>query len=363
METLLERRMEQFQCRVQQNVNLADDEIARLSSYLATVKGDVADGRDQLSRLAIKTTQLLQEASGRGKRHHANFDTTASHLRAEHHAQMHDLQARQAQEVASLHQAFEDAVAEIDQRSAHTIQSKTAPVDEQIGKVQAEIKRLAATEASASQQPEDDAVEDVRELHDLEMKRQQRLESAVEARNQERLDALIQAKTRLSDCVSALEEMERNHTSGMESYRTRLETMDGRYQDRVKRETERHTRVADSLRRKQAELEKRANAVQRTIRRIERAHKKQVDDAMRKGEMLKMSIEATEARVQQTTHETGKVQAWNEKLQGLRKRLEASENGLMRTRTDNEAMKREVARLRHEAAIVKRRAMVAGKNV
>jgi hypothetical protein len=48
----------------------------------------------------------------------------------------------------------------------------------------------------------------------------------IQNRNQERLESLLQAKARLADCVSTLEETERNHTSQMASFKAQLEAMD-----------------------------------------------------------------------------------------------------------------------------------------
>jgi predicted nucleic acid-binding Zn-ribbon protein len=107
MGRVFERQMEQFQNKVQQNINLADDEISRLSTYLLTLRADIADVQDQLTRTNNKNTQLSTEHSGREKRSHANAETVIARLRAEHHMSMQNLQERYSQEINVLHKNFE----------------------------------------------------------------------------------------------------------------------------------------------------------------------------------------------------------------------------------------------------------------
>lgn len=363
MNALLERRMEQFQSKVQQNINLADDEITRLASYLQTLKGDIVDVKDQLSRVAIKTAQLQQEATGKEKRYQASIETVVAKLKKEHHSVMKELQERHSQEIAAVYQAYQEEIAEIEKVTNQKIKQRTGPVEELLAQTQNQYKRMVEAQSTVDKTLELESMEDIRVIQELELERQRRLESAIEARNQERLESLLQAKSRLSDCVATLEEMDRNHASKMQSYMTRIETMDSRYQDQMKRETEKHNRVVEQLKRRQYDLDARSAALERTRSKIERNHKRQIEQAIQEGESLKLSIEAHEARSQQTAQESGKVQAWAAKLEQLKKKLESSENNLMQARTENEAMKREIARLKHEARMARRRPVLDDKVV
>jgi hypothetical protein len=99
MSSVLERQMEELQNRVQQKINLAEDEIQRLSN-----------------RLPLKTTQLNQEQKVREIRSQANTDVAISRLRADHHVFMQELQERHNQEViTSLHGRYEEGFSETEQ--------------------------------------------------------------------------------------------------------------------------------------------------------------------------------------------------------------------------------------------------------
>lgn len=346
--------MEQFQSRVQQNVNLADDELSRLANYLITIRGDVAEARDGLNRVTHTTSRLQHESAGRSKRIQAEHEAFVSRINAKHHSRMHELQEHQAREIETLHRNFEDSINNVSEMAKTYTLKKTQAVDELISRAEMQQKRFM--ESAEMQMTEvEEAPEDIKEVQAMEMERQRRLEQTIEARTQERLTSLRQAKTRLSDCVASLEEMERNHAGAMTNCKNRLDAMDKRYNDQVARETHRHEKETMTLKRKQSDLEERAAAMQRTIRKIERHHKSQIEEAVREGEMLKTSVEANEARSIQIEKGSSKVHDWTAKLQQLRSKLESTENGLIQARTDNESMKREIARLKHEARMQQRR--------
>jgi chromosome segregation ATPase len=356
MGRVFDRQMEQFQNRVQQNINLADDEIARLTNYLSMLHADIADVQDQLTRANMKNTQLSQEQSGREKRSYANAETVIARLRAEHHIFMRSVQERQTQEINGLHHSFEEAITGIERMSMQKITAKVGPVEGMITQAKGDHKRIQDSIGAAAKSLESDALIDLRELQTVENRQQRRLEATIQNRTQDRLDSLIQAKGRLSDCVATLEEMERNHASRMATFKTRLETMDARYRQKIQRDTERHNRMTEGINRKISEFDNRGNALQKTAAKIERHHKGQIETAVRQGEYVKADVLAAEARSQASSKEAVKVQQWTVRLQELKQKLESRENELAQARNDNDGMKRELARLQHEARIAKRTA-------
>jgi chromosome segregation ATPase len=176
----------------------------------------------------------------------------------------------------------------------------------------------------------------------------------MQTRNEERLESLLQAKARLFDCVRTLEEMERNHTSRMASFKTRLDQIDLNYSEKLKRDSEGHGRRCDTLNRRKSELATRAALLKKTIGKIGRHHKRQVEKAVREAEMLKTSLVSVEAKNKIAEEENEKVQAWTGKAQELRRRLEERENALVQARNQNDAMKRELARIQHQARLDRR---------
>jgi chromosome segregation ATPase len=148
----------------------------------------------------------------------------------------------------------------------------------------------------------------------------------------------------------------------MSTFKTRLEAMDTAHAEKQRREQERQKRLVDGLLRRQEEFEKRAKSMTKTISRIERHHKVQVETAIREGQMLQSDVVVVEAKNQSIADQNSKLQQWKAKSDQLKKQLEHRENELSQARTDNETMKREIARLQHEARVSRTRSTARTKS-
>jgi hypothetical protein len=355
MNAVLDRQMEQFQHRVQQKINLADDEIQRLSNHFALIRADILDTQDQLNRTKVQASQFKQVLTGREKSQQARTDAVIARIRTDHHAMMQELQEKQNQEILTIQHTFDEALTSLEETSLQKMAQKTSPIDQVMAATQSEYSRIRDTSGKAGTGLEIDETRDIEAVQQLGFSRADRLEAMIQSRNQERLESLLQGKARLSDCVSTLEEMERNHSSRMAAFKTRLDTLDAAHAQKLKRENDRHHRTTDGLNRRQLEFETRAKSIEKTLRRIEKHHKVQVDTAVHEAEILQTDVVAAEAKSQAIADQNAKLQSWKGKIAQLKKQLETRVRELGQTRSDNETMKREIARLQHEAGLTKRR--------
>lgn len=352
---VFERRMEQFRTKVQQHINLADDEISRLTSYLSTIKGDILEANDKLNRLQLRLIQTSQEQSGTSKRQQAALNTKISRIKAAYNKRLQEMNAEHAEETSKLQKNFQKAIDEIHGTLKAKVEQETAPTNELIKQTKAKLQAMQNTFGVSDKIRDDDALEDIKSIQEVEISQQKQLEKAIQKRTQERLDSLLQAKSRLADCVATIDEMERNHETQMNSYKLKLEALDAQYQNKVKRENERQTKSIEALKRKLSESEKRNFSLQRTIHKIEHHHKMQLDATVREGDNLQYSIKTQEVQTQIQLKENDKLKNLMGKLQLLKNKLETRENELINERTDNESLKREINRLKHESQIAKRR--------
>ena len=352
---VFERRMEQFQNKVQQHINLADDEIARLTTYLTTIKGDIIETNDQLNRLQIQLIQASQESSGNAKRQQAALNAKISKMKALFNLKLQEMQTTHANDVTSLQDDYQNALNNIHKTMKDRVAQQTAPIDDLIKQTKAKLQAMDSTFGSSRRELDEAAVEDIKAVQEVAIAQQKQLEKAIQKRVQERLDSILQAKSRLSDCVATLEEMERNHASQMNEYKIKLEALDIQYQAKIKRETDNHNRQLVSLKNKINENEKRNFAYQRSIHKIERHHKQQLNSAVREGDNLQYSMKTQEMQNQIAAKENEKLRRLVDKLQVLREKLEKRENELASERSDNESLKREINRLKHESQMAKRR--------
>jgi chromosome segregation ATPase len=359
MTGFLDRQMEQFQHRVQQKITLADDEIQRLSTHLSMLQTDIFDTKDQLNRTQLKTAQLSQEVSGREKVIRAHTETILAKMRTDHHIQMQEVQAKQNQEISALHQSFNEMVSELERVSVQAIAKKTSAIDHLLEQTQSRYSQLQAKVSGSDSELDLETARDLESLQSIEMSRQERLEAQLQSRNEERLQSLLQAKSRLSDCVVALEEMEHNHKCRMATFKSQLDAMDTAYTEKVTRAKERQQRLVDTLTRREAQYTERARSLERIIRKIQRHHTIQVETAVAQGETLQKDVVAADATSQAIADQKARIDSWEAKKDQLRKRLEAGENELTQARMDNETMKREIARLQYEARAARRSPVLA----
>lgn len=352
---VFERRMEQFRNKVQQHINLADDEISRLTTYLSTIKGDILEANDKLNRLQLQLVQIAQEQSGTNKRQQAALNTKISRIKAAYNMKLQEINALHAEDTSKLQKTFQKAIDEIHSNLKSKVEQETAPTNELIKQTKAKLQAMQNTFGVSDKKQDDEALADIQSIQEVEISQQRQLEKAIQKRTQERLDSLLQAKSRLADCVATIDEMQRNHETQMNSYKMKIEALDVQYQSKVKRENEKHAKSIEALKRKLNESEKRNFSLQRTIHKIEHHHKMQLDATVREGDNLQHSIKTQEVQTEIQLKENGKLKNLMNKLQVLKGKLETRENELINERTDNESLKREINRLKHESTIAKRR--------
>jgi hypothetical protein len=340
-------------------LNLADDEIIRLSDHLSSLQADIAGYKDLINRLNLNSMQQAEVNSGREKRFHSEADADLAQIRTEHHTDMQELQQRQSQQLASLHRAFENAIAEIERTTTKKIAAKVDAIDEVIKRTKLQYERVQASIGSVDK---DVGFSGLQDFESFDHRQQQRLREEIQSKSEQRLSSLIEAKSRLSECVNTLEELERHHTAQMATYKVRLDTMDERYREKVDRETDRQTRATEMLSRKLAELDRRGSELQKSIARVERSHKTQFETAVREGELLIGDLRSAAPPNSHAIKGSARIQTLKSTLVELGKRLELRENELMQARTDNDRLKREVARLQHEARIAIRRTGPDGRS-
>ena len=208
-------------------------------------------------------------------------------------------------------------------------------------------QQLLSTVGKAEKAALDDAGPDVEELQAIEYERLSRLETAVKQKNDERYASLMAAKSRLSDCVTTLEEMERNQILKINSLQNKLKALDNSYQMRQKRCIDQNTHQIETLKRKLEEAKRKEDMMKDSIDKVESAQKKQIYSTVRKGEELRLTMQAVNSAPRTENIDSDDISyAEYEKLKKL---LEAKENELINARTENESMKRELGRLKHEA--------------
>ncbi|OHT10947.1 hypothetical protein TRFO_19650 [Tritrichomonas foetus] len=355
MNQTLDRRIEQFQNKVQQKINLADDQIQRDNEYLNSLQVEIVEATDKLRNLDNQVEQRQQVVIGKHQRKKVSQGMQIAKLKSSHALTIKELEATLAEEIETLHQDFQNTLVEIQKSIPKRISEKIAPVEIEIKKVQDLISKKLESNSKIEQAVDADSEADIEQTHDMEFNRIKKLETRLQEKNQERLNSLLQARQQLFECVHTLEEMEQTHNVTMDNFKDQLIQMDEKYESQVKRETENHKKQTVQVKQKIKEMEQIIKALTKSLHRTEKRQKEALSSLSIQTESLQqelLTIKKQEAIQREGENDIKEVFT---KLTSLKKQLSDRENILLKMRADNEMMKREIARVTHEAKIAKRR--------
>jgi chromosome segregation ATPase len=356
MRTGLDRRLEQFQAKVQQKITLADDEITRCQEYLDQLRAKIAESEDQIRRFQLSIQQREDEKGGSKRRKVAANHAQAAAMNRDHQAAIAEALAHFQQEDNALRANFDAQFAEMeryiqvkaDERSGG-VQDKMTQIGAMIAKLREKLTQSANAVDTASQ------VEIEASLR-LEFDRIEALERHLQSQNSDRLANLVQERTQLSQCVRTLEEMEQKHQGEMANLKQRLDVQDRKYREKLRAITENHARQRDSVARKVQDAETRAGQARKSLKRVERHFKREIGVVGADNEALQREFaDFTTAEMNRRREESELLEA-EAQLKQASSELQKREDVLRKIRAQAQATRREVARIKHEAVLAKRRA-------
>ena len=355
MTVTMDRQMSKFQARVQQELILKDDEIERLKSDITQTNAEIVQIEDQINIEKQRNDQANAKKTGNIRKQKASIETIKARLNAAHAEKLQRITEEQSNLIDEIHHEFETKLAQIEQYSDTVIAQKTKPVTDEIKKTKEQIEKLKQKITDQEKKGHSDTEDEIMENQEIEISRVQRLENALKDKNKERFDSLIAAKAQLSQCVSTLEESEKEHRVNIDNLLQRLRQLDDKYDDRIKRMKDVHEREIEPLKRRKAEVEKRLQTTMRAMDSADAQHRRTLGGILSQGDALKLEYQSVCSRSVQQQAEDDKARATNSKFESLQKQLAEKEQILAEQRSANESMKREVMRLRHEARVAKRR--------
>ncbi|OHT04935.1 hypothetical protein TRFO_27434 [Tritrichomonas foetus] len=355
----LDRRLEQFQFKVQQQINITDDQLNRISAYYQTLQKDLTDYQDKLNRLNIRATQIEHTKKGRVNCKSAEKKTKASRLINDHEKRLKELSEYYQKQKEVMREDFENTYEEIDKMAQQRANDKVKPLEVEIKKTINLINKLndVATQNKNMNNSEDEAIEqDVGNAHELEMQRIANLEAKLEDHNKYRLEMLVEEKNRLTECVNLLEDMERNHITEMEHLKIDLDNIDVKYREQVKARKSKQHKETSKIKRAIQDAEQQVKSLQKSLHRTEKRQREEMQKASETSEYLRTELIAVKKRVSQQRENDNEISEHRNQLSELNKMLNDREQILLKMRTDNETLKRDIARVTQDKIIAKRRA-------
>jgi chromosome segregation ATPase len=352
----LGRRHDQFRAKVQQKIVLADDEIARCQEYLGSLEAELAEYQDKQRRLQLRAGQREQEKLGRKKQRQVTKQMQAAAMTSAHNSAIAELADHHKQECDALHHDFELQLGELHNYERQQIAQKVGPVEDKIKGVSASIARIREQIAEVANQAGDEQKAEIQATQQMEAQRIQVLEQSLREKNKGRLDDLLQAREDLGECIRTLEEMEDKHEGEVLSLIRRLETQTATYDQKVRAATEQNAKETDALKRRLREADAKARQARKALRALEKHFNRELGKVAAENEQLKADLaNLTSSEVVRRKGDTEVLQI-DARLEQAKAELQNKEDALLQLRAESQRIRREIARITHEAAIAKRRA-------
>lgn len=353
--TSLRCQIQKLQYELQKKMNLADDHIQGNTNYLNELQAMIVETSEKIKKVDYQIEQRKQIAIGKDKRQKANHNMQIAILKAKYEASIRELEQTNQNEIDALNQDFQSTLQQIQKIAPKKVQDKIQPLEIEIRKVQDLISKKNDETHRVEQLIEPESENDLEERHEMEFERIRKIEQRLQDKDQERLNSLLQCRQQLYECVHTLEEMEQTHNVTMDNFKDQLAEMDEKYVQDIKTETDNHKKEAAQIKQKIREVQQLLKSLTKSYHRTERNHKDQFSYLSTQTQGLEqqlMTIRKQEAMQRAGDDEIGQASS---KFHSLRKELIERERILGQMRSDNELMKREIARINHEMKISKRR--------
>lgn len=370
MSNLYQRKLEQFQAKVQQNLELADDEIDRLSQYLNSLKMEILDSQDQIHRYEVQFIQDKNEKSGNEIKKASKKDAALARLESDHHSAVVKLSKEHIKHMNALRDDFEKSMASISENSEKKPDKELQLLDLEIKKMESKVTRANERLTGISQITFDNSEDEENEskTHDddeestylrqsLQLQKQKikYLQSNIKQRDNERLEALQDAKNQLAHAVSTLENLESQYLTKMNNYKETLEKMDKKYQKDITTLENGQKKVLLPVQKTLIKYNQRIKEIRKQIKKTEELQQKKLLDLAEKrntlvSQYVSISSKSVESPNTEESHEVSR------QFDAMKAVLLQKEEELSQARAENQNIKREIGRIKHELKMAKRRA-------
>lgn len=357
MNDSFEQRTNDFQYKIQQKLNLANDEIDRLKLHYAFIQGEITEISDKLNKMNVLMPQTKLIHDGIKKRSNISTNTLILKIKKEYDLKIQQIQKKHSEEIDKLNHDFSKTLNEIEHHAELLTKEEVTPIFEEMDKTQQSYNDIIYSSINYSNNYSSRSSfydldlnllsnDEILEHHQKENQRIAKLQRMIKRKNDERLQCILNGKSKLQQCVDTLDQMEEEHTNRMNYFAMKISNLDNLFEKRINNQNEKHKNTLDKLNEKQKKYEGHISMIRGTIQKVQEHHKKQINDTLKEGSVYQSQI----ANQNSSTTEEIKLKhnEQSTKLDQLHSKLQALENDLVAARTENDSLKREFNRLKHE---------------
>lgn len=347
----LERRCKIFQKKLEQNLMIADTQIQQLTEYYTSLQAQNTEISDQITRLDNQYQQKLNIKHGKEIKRRAKLKARLADDKSQYRKEIAELKEAQSLQLQELQDYFEKSLKQLQDADTKEIKD----IDNKYNKIIEELeKKLAKTEEEITEMHNETVDEQSNKIFDNQI---QELQNVLAEKNQERVNNLLSSKEKLLDCITSLEENEKEHKLNMDSLREKLTKNESVYKEAVQSLKDEYAKTVSSLKKKIQEKEIEYRKVRKQIHDFKADSTQTMNNLAVTFEKYKQDISHYSKTKQQTVvnYDTDVVDTDTKTIE-LRKVVRQKEEILNKEQELNSEFKREICRLRFERRIAKKRA-------
>ncbi|KAK8888712.1 hypothetical protein M9Y10_033446 [Tritrichomonas musculus] len=355
-----DRQIQSFQFKIQQKLTLWDEEIERLSNRLNMTKSQIHYEKQRIEQLDREISNAIEYKDGEARQKTASFNAIIARAKANYHAQLQSMQTQHMEEITQLQNDFEMQLKRFPKMNDTNASSSIKSVEDEIEKYKQKIdsyktqtikiqQENAKYEAELSNGP--DGTIDGESLA-IDFAPIEKLQNTIQQRQEERFANLKQSKEKLAQCIDILETMTKDHTRNVNEKQQKIHEIEEDYNRKLGNIEEKHQTCMKGLKIQLLEAEKRTRALLRAAKHLGSTNQKQMLETIHELDVMKeKTLEITDNEVLEGDEKSQRQQLKKE-INKLKRVLKHRDDDLLQLQEDNQELKREIWRLRHEIKYV-----------
>ena len=361
----LAKRCEIFRKKLEQNLMVADMQIGQLKDYQTNLQAEILELKDKLYRFNNQIEQEKELRKGRKQRRRLKHEAQMANLKSEFQSQISNLQQQQVHEIEALQKDFEESLEKIQKDDKTQIEKLEKMYNQQISVLE---KSLERTGNSLTQSFDSDDLEKSveEETNAIMEKRIDELQQQIKEKQEERAKNLQLSKEKLSNCVQKIEEDENEHKEKLLDLKEKLDKNEENFQEKVKELKDEYQKTIPKLKNFLKEKQIRYRKVKKQVHDSRETHGQELMTLMKetdrvKSELLYYQRTSTFNSIAATTRNDNDLKQSieiNTQLGELQRQIKEKENQLIAEQNLNSELKKNIARLRFEKNLAKKKAML-----
>ena len=338
----MERQIDNFRFRIQRELTIIDDEIARMQNLNNFYNEKIEESKDKLRKLSFDIDNLKVMRGGIAGKRIAAFGIIESRAKNIHFQRIKQLEAFHKEDIRCLQEEFQSKMTEITTNADLAVKTKITEIEKRKKKLTEFKKELTSklTHISAT-----NFWENSDENSELDEVRIEELRKRVVSLNAERLSSLNKNKMKLEKCVETLDEIENRFKTLFNEKILQIQSLDYRHKMDVTNITRQHENEMSVLRLKLKNVKNVSDKIERTRQSVIAQGQSRVSIAL---DEFRLTQTTRKAMAEQGDEELDHNENLKFVLENKKKALQNSEAALYSVREQNMTLKRQIEEKKHQ---------------